>query len=141
MTVAADTVGEQSYRLVVDAATGHAMFLLDGGGIIASWNPGAQLMTGFAATDVIGRSASCLYPPEDVRAGKHRAVLHVAALHGKIQDDGWRVRKDGSRFWAEVVVTAIADPSGGVIGFAEVARDGTERMYLEQNLADAHDRM
>jgi PAS domain S-box-containing protein len=141
MSAAPDAVGEQSHRLVVDAATGHAMFLLDGGGLIATWNPGAQLMTGFAAEDVIGRSASCLYPPEDVRAGKHRAVLHVAALRGQIQDDGWRLRKDGSRFWAEAVVTAIADPSGGVIGYAEIARDGTERMYLEQNLADTHDRM
>src|SRR5665213_2776003 len=135
MSVAVDALGEQSCRRLVDAATGHAMFLLDGGGLIVSWNPGADLMTGFSAKDVIGRPASCLYPPEDVRAGKYGAVLHVAALRGKIQDDGWRLSTDGSRLWAEVVVTAIADSSGAVIGYAEVARDGTERMYLEQNLA------
>jgi signal transduction histidine kinase len=68
-------------------------------------------------------------------------VLHVAALHGKIQDDGWRLRKDGSRFWAEVVIAAINDPAGALQGYAEVARDGTERMYLQEDLADAHDRM
>jgi PAS domain S-box-containing protein len=126
---------------LVDAVADHAIFMLDGHGRIASWNPGAELMTGFAAEDVVGRPSACLYPPEDVRAGKHAAVLHVAALHGKIQDDGWRLRKNGSRFWAEVVIAAIADPSGTLLGYAEVARDGTERMALEQDLADAHDRM
>lgn len=138
---AARAVEAQSYRLLVDAVTDHAVFLLDPHGVIASWNPGAQLMTGFPAEDVVGRPSSCLYPPEDVNAGKREAMLHVAAVHGKIQDDGWRVRKDGSRFWAEAVIAAIADSSGALLGYAEVARDGTERMYLEQNLADAHDRM
>ena len=115
--------------------------MLDGRGRIASWNRCAELMTGFAAEDVIGRASSCLYPREDVEAGKHAAVLHVAALQGKIQDDGWRLRKDGSRFWGEVVISAIVDSSGVLLGYAEVAHDGTERMYLEQDLADAHDRM
>jgi signal transduction histidine kinase len=69
------------------------------------------------------------------------AVLHVARLRGKIQEDGWRLRKDGSRFWAEVSIAPITDSSGAHVGYAEVARDGTERMYLEQDLADAHDRM
>jgi PAS domain S-box-containing protein len=115
--------------------------MLDGLGRIASWNPGAVLMTGFVPEDVVGRSSSCLYVPEDVQAGKHGAVLHVAALHGKIQDDGWRLKKDGSRFWAEAVISAIVDSSGALLGYVEVARDGTERMNLEQDLADAHDRM
>jgi PAS domain S-box-containing protein len=139
-----DAVGatdDHRYRLLVDAVNDHALILIDDGGLIATWNPAAELMTGFAAEDVVGRSGACLYPPEDIQAGKHGAVLHVAAVRGKIQDDGWRVRKDGSRFWAEVVIAAIADASGAVLGYAEVARDGTERMYLEQNLADAHDRM
>jgi PAS domain S-box-containing protein len=141
VTAAARAVDAQSYRLLVDAVTDHAVFLLDPRGVIASWNPGAQLMTGFPAEDVVGRPSSCLYPPEDVHAGKRGAMLHLAAVHGKIQDDGWRVRKDGSRFWAEAVIAAIADSSGTLLGYAEVARDGTERMYLEHSLADAHDRM
>jgi PAS domain S-box-containing protein len=137
----AQTPSEQRCRLLLDALADHAIFMLDELGRIASWNPGAELMTGFAAADVVGRPSSCLYPLEDVQAGKHGAVLHVAALHGKIQDDGWRLRKDGSRFWAEVVISAIADSSGALLGYAEVARDGTERMHLEHDLADAHDRM
>ena len=132
---------DEHCRWLVDAAADHAIFMLDQKGRIASWNPAAQRMTGFAPDDVIGRPSSCLYPPEDVQAGKHGAVLHVAALQGKIQDDGWRVRKDGSRFWAEVVITVIGDSSSGLLGYAEVVRDGTERMNLEQDLADAHDRM
>jgi PAS domain S-box-containing protein len=128
-------------HLLVDAITDHAIFMLDTRGRIASWSPGAELMTGFAAGDVVGRPSSCLYPVEDVQAGKHGAVLHVAVLHGKIQDDGWRLRKDGSRFWAEVVIAAIVDSDGALLGYAEVARDGTERMYLQEDLADAHDRM
>src|SRR5450432_4845801 len=81
--------GEQRGRLLVDALTDHAIFMLDVRGRIASWSPAAELMTGFAAADVVGRPSSCLYPSEDVEAGKHGAVLHVAGLHGKIQDDGW----------------------------------------------------
>jgi PAS domain S-box-containing protein len=135
------TVASSNHRLLVDAVTDHAIFMLDGRGRIVSWNPGAELMTGFAPQDVVGRSSSFLYPPEDVRAGKHGAVLHVATLSGQIQDDGWRLKKDGSRFWAEVVISVIVDASGALVGFAEVVRDGTERMYLEQDLADAHDRM
>jgi PAS domain S-box-containing protein len=131
----------ERYRLLVDAVTDHAIFMLDGWGRIASWSPGAQLMTGFAAEDVVGSPSACLYPQEDVNAGKHAAVLHVAALHGKVRDDGWRLKKDGSRFWGEVVITRILDASGAMVGYAEVARDGTERMHLEQYLADAHDRM
>jgi PAS domain S-box-containing protein len=137
----AQATDEQRGRLLVEALTDHAIFMLDLRGRIASWSPAAELMTGFAALDVVGRPSSCLYPVEDVEAGKHGAVLHVAALHGKIQDDGWRLRKDGSRFWAEVVIAAIVDSSGALQGYAEVARDGTERLYLQEDLADAHDRM
>jgi PAS domain S-box-containing protein len=132
---------ERPYGQLVNALTDHAVFRLDDKGRIASWSPGAEQMTGFAAGDVIGEPSSCLYPSEDMAAGKHAAVLHVAALHGKVQDDGWRLRKDGSRFWAEVVIAAIVDSSGTLVGYAEVARDGTERMHLEEDLADAHDRM
>lgn len=137
------SVVEANHRcgLLIDAMTEHAIFMLDSKGTIASWSAVAQLITGFAAKDVVGRSSSCLYPPEDVNAGKHLAVLHVAGLQGKIQDDGWRLRKDGSRFWAEVSIAPITDASGACLGYAEIARDGTERMYLEQDLADAHDRM
>jgi PAS domain S-box-containing protein len=131
----------RAYRQLVDALTDHAVFRLDGVGRIASWSPAAEQMTGFAGAEVIGRASSCLYPAADVAAGKHAAVLHVAALHGKVQDDGWRLRKDGSRFWAEAVIAAIIDSSGTLLGYAEVARDGTERMHLEDDLADARDRM
>lgn len=132
---------EQSCRLLVDAITDHAIFMLDPAGRIVSWSPGAERMTGFVAEDVVGFSFACLYPREDVSAGKPAAVLHVAVSRGKIQDDGWRLKKDGSRFWAEVIIAPIRGPDGGLLGYAEIARDGTERLNLEQDLAGAHDRM
>jgi PAS domain S-box-containing protein len=141
MAPASTVEAEQRYRLVVEALTDHAIFMLDPAGRIASWSPGAETMTGFLAEDVVGGPSARLYPAEDVNACRHEAVLHVAARLGKVQDDGWRLKKDGSRFWAEVMIAPIADPSGALIGYAEVARDGTGRMYLEQELADAHDRM
>lgn len=132
---------EQYHRLLVEALTDHAMFMLDRVGRIATWSPGAELMMGFVAEEVVGQPSSCLYPLEDVKAGKHAAVLQLAEVQGRIQDDGWRLRKDGTRFWAEVSIAPIRDPSGGVVGYAEIARDRTERMNLERDLADAHDRM
>jgi PAS domain S-box-containing protein len=129
------------HRFLLEAITSHAIFMLDPAGKVASWSAGAELITGFIAGDIVGRPSSCLYPQEDVDAGKHAAVLHVATLHGKIQDDGWRLRKDGSRFWAEVSIAPMTDSAGALVGYVEVVCDGTERMHGQQDLADAHDRM
>lgn len=128
-------------RFLLEAISSHAIFMLDPAGKVASWTAGAELITGFIAADIVGRPSSCLYPQEDVDAGKHAAVLHVATLHGKIQDDGWRLRKDGSRFWAEVSIAPMTDSAGALVGYVEVVCDGTERRHGQQDLADAHDRM
>jgi PAS domain S-box-containing protein len=133
--------GERPYRLLVNAVRDCAIFLLDSRGQIATWSTGAENVTGFSAADVIGRFCSCLYPPEDVAAGKPIAMLSVAATHGRIEDEGYGIRKDGSRFSAEVIITAITAPSGALIGYAEIARDATVRVQLEQDLGDAQDRL
>jgi len=132
---------ERRSRLLVDSIQHYAIFALDAQGRIASWNAGATQVTGFLFDDVVGRPSACLYSLEDVAAGKSTALLNVASARGRIEDEGWWVRKDGSRFWAEVTTTTIADPSGALTGYAVIARDGTERLQLEQNLVDAHDRM
>jgi PAS domain S-box-containing protein len=139
ITGAAQT--EQCARLLIEATTEHAIFMLDPQGRIASWSASAEGITGFTAEHVLTRHSSCLYLPEDVRAGKPEAMLHSATQHSPIRCDGWRPRKDGSHFWAEVVIATITDPSGVLLGYAEVVRDGTTRKRVAEAVADAYDRM
>jgi PAS domain S-box-containing protein len=119
------------YRLLVATVRDYAIFALDADGNVLTWNAGAQHLKGYEASEIIGRHFSVFYPPEDVAAGKPRVELIGAARDGRFEDEGWRVRKDGTRFWANVVVTALRDDQGRVIGFAKVTRDLTERRALE----------
>ncbi|HEU4563620.1 MAG TPA: ATP-binding protein, partial [Gemmatimonadaceae bacterium] len=110
----------------------YAIFALDATGRVLSWNSGAQRLKGYPAAAIIGRHFSAFYPPEAVAAGKPARALEVAAREGRYEEEGWRVRSDGSRFWASVVLTALRDPSGGLIGFVKVTRDLTLRREAEE---------
>jgi PAS domain S-box-containing protein len=120
-------------RLLIEQVADYAIFVLDREGRVASWNPGAQRSKGYAAREIIGRHFSVFYPEEDLAAGKPAYELVAAARDGRFEDEGWRLRKDGSRFWANVVITALRDERGEVVGFAKVTRDLTARRQAEEN--------
>jgi PAS domain S-box-containing protein len=123
---------ERIFRVMVDSVRDYAIFLLDPSGVVASWNPGAQRLKQYTATEIIGRHFSVFYPEEEIANRKPDYELKVAARVGRFEDEGWRIRKDGSRFWANVVITRIADESGKLIGFGKITRDLTERRAAEQ---------
>src|SRR4029077_11239319 len=108
--------------------------MLDGAGRISTWNAGAERIKGYRAEEVVGHHFSRFYPPEAIAEGKPARLLAIAARDGRVEDEGWRVRKDGSRFWADVIITALRDSDGSVIGFAKVTRDSTERKEAENAL-------
>src|SRR5438309_5750785 len=116
----------------MDAVKDYAIFMLDPKGKITSWNQGAERVKGYRAAEIIGKHFSCFYPEEDARSGKPQRELEIAAREGSFEQEGWRVRKDGSRFWADVVITALRDHRGALVGFAKITRDATERMRAEE---------
>jgi len=128
-------VGEQRFRLMVESVQDYAILQLDPAGRIVSWNAGAERIKGYRADEIIGREFSCFYTPEDAAAGKPAANLREAAERGHCEIEGWRVRKDGSRFWADAVLAAIHDRDGALVGFAKVTRDLTERKQAQESLA------
>jgi PAS domain S-box-containing protein len=123
---------EERFRVLVESIKDYAIFMLDADGKVATWNAGAQRINGYAAHEIIGRHFSVFLPDTEVQAGKCEYELRAAARDGRFEDDGWRLRKNGSRFWANVVITALRDPSGALIGYAKVTRDLTERRLLEE---------
>jgi PAS domain S-box-containing protein len=118
---------EQRYRLLVEGVKDYAIFLLSPDGRVASWNAGAERIKGYRADEIIGQNYSRFFTPEDVRGGRPSNALQVAAAEGRFEDEGWRVRKDGSRFWANVLLTPLRDATGQLVGFSKVTRDITER--------------
>ena len=128
---------EERFRLLVEGVQEYAIFQLDPEGHVASWNAGAQRLKGYDPAEIIGKHFSIFYPPEDLLRDKPRDVLARAVLHGQSEDEGWRVRKDGSRFWANVVVTALRDPKGNLLGFAKLTRDATEKRDKDEALTKA----
>jgi len=123
---------EERFRLLVEAVEDYAIFMLDPTGHVMSWNSGAQRSKGYAAEEIIGKHFRTFYPPE-VAARKHpENELAIALQEGHYEEEGWRVRKDGSQFWANVLITAVFNPAGEHIGFAKVTRDTTVRRNLEQ---------
>ncbi len=121
---------EQRFRLMVDVVRDYAIFMLDTDGLITSWNLGAQRTKGWTADEIIGQHFRVFYPPEQQASRHPEHELEVAEREGVYQEEGWRVRKDGSRFWAHVTITKIVDEEGRHIGFAKVTRDHTERMQM-----------
>ena len=118
---------EERFRLLIEGVRDYAIYMLDPTGIIQSWNGGAEVIKGYAASEVIGRHYSLFFRQEDVQAGLPVQELKDALTHGRTEEEGWRVRKDGSTFWANVVITAILNPDGELLGYAKVTRDMSER--------------
>ena len=130
---------EEQFRLLVQSVTDYAIYMLDAEGFVASWNPGAQRIKGYRADEVIGGHFSRFYTDEEREKGEPARALTVAVEEGRFEKEGWRVRKDGSRFWASIVIDAIRDDSGKLIGFAKITRDITERKQAEQTLEETRD--
>jgi PAS domain S-box-containing protein len=120
------------YRLLIEQVEDYAIFALDREGHVRTWNPGAERLKGYTASEIIGKDFSVFYPPEYVAQGLPREMLRKALDCGHATNEGWRVRKDGSRFWASVVITALQDDNGNHVGFAKITRDLTERRAAEE---------
>lgn len=132
---------ELHFRLLVDGVLDYAIYMLDPNGIVSTWNRGAQRIKGYSQKEIIGTHFSQFYTPEDRAAGLPEKALAQARNGTPFEAEGWRVRKDGSRFWASVVLSAIRDENGTLLGFAKVTRDVTERMQSQEHLKRAHDRL
>ncbi|MFO7189791.1 MAG: PAS domain-containing protein, partial [Pseudomonadota bacterium] len=122
---------EEPFRLLVESVRDYAIFMLDPEGRVQTWNQGAARIKGYGADEIVGRHFSCFYPAEAVACGWPEFELREAAASGRFEDEGWRVRKDGHRFWANVVITALYDVDGRLRGYAKVTRDLTERRRAE----------
>jgi PAS domain S-box-containing protein len=131
--------GDRRFQLLVEAVKDYAIYLLDAGGHVASWNSGAQRFKGYAADEILGAHFSRFYTDEDRAAGVPGRALRVAQEEGKFEAEGWRVRKDGSHFWASVVIDPILDTDGVLIGFAKITRDMTERRRAQEELDGARE--
>lgn len=125
---------EERYRLLVDGVKDYAIVRLDPAGHVTSWNVGAERINGYREDEILGRHFSCFHPAEAVRDGEPERELDAAAAHGRFEAEGWRVRKNGSRFWASVVVTALREAGGALQGFAKITRDVSQRKVLEDEL-------
>lgn len=123
---------EGMLQLFVDSVRDYAIFLIDTEGRVATWNKGAERMKGWLADEIIGQHFSIFYPPEERAHGTPRRALEHAARDGRSEDEGWRVRKDGTLFWADVVITAVRKPTGELLGFVKVTRDLTRRKKAEE---------
>jgi PAS domain S-box-containing protein len=123
---------EERFRLLVEGVQDYAIFMLDPQGIVAGWNAGAERIKQYRAVEIIGRHFSVFYPPEAIARGWPQRELELAAGEGRFEDEGWRLRKDGSAFWANVVITALRDETGNLRGFSKITRDVTERRQLER---------
>src|SRR5205085_4633419 len=121
----------EELRAVTDSIRDYAIFLLDPTGRILTWNTGAQQLKGYAPHEIIGQSFHRFYTEEDRLAGRPQRLLQIAAAEGRVEDEGWRVRKDGSHFWADVVLSAIFGADGEVRGYVKVTRDLTDRRRVE----------
>jgi PAS domain S-box-containing protein len=135
------SAADDRFRLLVEGVQDYAVFMLDPDGWVTTWNAGAERIKGYAHEEVIGRHCSLFYPSEDVERGKPARELLVAAESGRFEDEGWRVRKDGSRFWANVVITPLRRSNGELLGFAKVIRDLTQRRQVEDALRRSEARL
>ncbi len=122
---------EEKFRLLVESVQDYAINLLDLRGRILSWNAGAEHLEGYRARDIVGRSFKRLYTPDDVARGKPEQALTTAAAEGRYSDESWSLRKDGSRYWASIVLTALRDENGALFGYSRIGRDRTKRKEAE----------
>jgi PAS domain S-box-containing protein len=126
------TRGDDRFRVLVESIRDYAVFMLDCEGRVRSWNAGAALIKGYQREEIIGRPIDIFYTPEERESGRPAALLAQAVREGRVEDEGWRVRKDGTRFWADVVITALQNEAGQLTGFAKVTRDLTQRQHAEE---------
>jgi PAS domain S-box-containing protein len=126
----------ESLGLLLAGVRDYAIFMIDPAGNVMTWNEGAQSIKGYRPEEVIGKHFSVFFDPQDVRSGKPAWELLVAEREGRFEEEGWRIRKDGTRFWANVVITALRDPEGRLAGFGKVTRDVTERKRFEERRAE-----
>jgi PAS domain S-box-containing protein len=138
---AEDWQASETFRLLVDSVNDYAIFMLDPQGYVQTWNAGAARIKQYRAAEIIGKHFSIFYPEDEVSSGKCEHELAVAAEVGRFEDEGWRLRKDGSRFWANVVITAVRAPGRGLCGFAKVTRDLTERRQAEERVRQSELRL
>ncbi|HBE21583.1 MAG TPA: PAS domain-containing sensor histidine kinase, partial [Cyanobacteria bacterium UBA11367] len=132
---------EERFHCLVENVKDYAIYMLDPDGYIVSWNQGAKRINGYEEDEIIGKHFSCFYPPEDIESGKLDRVLKEAALVGRFEDESYRIRRDGSRFWVNAVITALRDKNGRVRGFAKVVRDITERKLTQEALKEERDNL
>lgn len=127
---------EERFQVLIESIQDYAIYILDPNGFVISWNSGAQRIKGYSANEIVGKHFSCFYTPDDIRVNKPKQNLEAAAAKGKFEEESLRVRKNGSFFWASVLITAIRDASGNLSGFAKVVRDITQRKESEQRLRE-----
>ena len=135
-----ESVSGDQFRLLVQSIVDYAIYMLDSSGIVTSWNAGAERIKGFQTHEIVGKHFSTFYTDEDRRAGVPDKVLETVRRDGRFEGEGWRRRKDGSRFWASVVIDAIKDDDGKLVGFAKITRDMTEKRAAQQALTEAEQR-
>ena len=131
------SASERRYSVLIDGVTDYAIYMIDPGGIVTNWNRGAQRIKGYRSEEIVGRHFSCFYTDEDRAADVPRQSLEIAAREGRYESEAWRVRKDGSRFLADVVIDALREDDGRLIGFAKITRDVTERVRAARELEEA----
>jgi PAS domain S-box-containing protein len=131
---------EERFRLLVSGVKDYAIFMLDPNGVVATWNAGAESIKGYRAEEIIGSHFSRFYPPESIERRLPETELRGATMQGRFEDEGWRVRKDGSRFWANVIITAVRDANGQLLGFSKITRDLSERRLHEEDLRRSEER-
>ncbi len=132
---------ELRFRSLTENVKDYAIFMLDSEGKVATWSKGAEKFKGYKSEEIIGKHFSTFYPPEDLAAKKPERELGTALAEGRVEDEGWRVRKDGSRFWAYVTITALRDKDGNLLGFSKITRDMTERKKAEEKLKETVDEL
>jgi len=132
---------EERFRLLVEGVNDYAIIMLDTLGRVVSWNKGAKRIKQYRSSEILGQYVSCFYPIEEIESGKPELGLKIAEREGRYEDEGWRVRKDGSKFWANVVITALRSDDGQLRGFVRVTRDITERKLAQEALQKAYDEL
>ena len=130
--------GNQHFELLVDGVADHALYTLDANGRVTHWNKGAERLKGYTSSEIEGRGFECFFTEEDQLTGVPQRALEMAAQRGKAELEGWRMRKDGSRFYASAVITVLRNASGRTIGFAKITRDITERVQHQKALEEAN---
>jgi PAS domain S-box-containing protein len=128
------------YQIAVEQTKDYAVFMLDPRGYVISWNLGAERIKGYSRDEIVGRHFSTFYTRDAIERGWPAHELKVAAVEGRFEDEGWRLRKDGSRFWANVIITALRDENGKLLGYSKITRDLTERRMHEEALAQSEER-